>query len=451
MTGDRRLMLQSIALNMHEAEQKEVSAETLKSWLGEMFYAILGDWRAVDRVVERFIQVIEERTGLLVARGEGVYAFSHLTFQEYLAALAVAARDDYIPYTLTRVPDAWWREVILLEAGHLSTQSRERMARLISAIIDLTEEPVQFHNLVLASDCLRDVGAKRVGNDLTEEIQQRLRQALEAKPPVWARLLPAKTQMRMKFEQRCQAIEALARAGGGYWRMPYGEPEWVEVPAGSFWMGEGSDEHQVSLSTFFISRTPITNAQYHLFIQDADHQSPKHWEDDRPPKGLESHPVVNVSWLDAMAYCEWLSKKTRKTITLPSEAEWEKAARGDKDKRIYPWGDGFESTRCNSAELGLGTTTPVGVFPEGASPYGCLDMSGNVWEWCRTKWRGNYQDYEQEVDDTLEDDYRRVVRGGSFFDLVGGVRCADRLLRDPDYRFGYLGFRVVFSPSTTDH
>ncbi len=111
---------------------------------------------------------------------------------------------------------------------------------------------------------------------------------------------------------------------------------------------------------------------------------PESWEDDRPPKGLESHPVMDVTWRDAIAYCKWLSEMTGKRITLPSEAEWEKAARGDKDKRAYPWGHTFESTRCNSSELEIGDTTPVGIFPNGASPYGCLDMSGNVWEWTRS-------------------------------------------------------------------
>ncbi|HEY54248.1 MAG TPA: SUMF1/EgtB/PvdO family nonheme iron enzyme, partial [Caldilineae bacterium] len=89
--------------------------------------------------------------------------------------------------------------------------------------------------------------------------------------------------------------------------------------------------------------------------------------------------------------------------------------------------------------------------PEGASPYGCLDMSGNVLEWCRTKWRDSYQDYEQEVDDTLEDDYTRVVRGGAFLDLDGDVRCAYRYWSYPHFRDHLIGFRVVFSPSTTGH
>ncbi len=131
---------------------------------------------------------------------------------------------------------------------------------------------------------------------------------------------------------------------------------------------------------------PITNAQYLLFVQATGHRAPSHWEDGRPPRGLESHPVVNVSWHDAMAYCRWLSEVTGKSITLPSEAQWEKAARGDRDTREYPWGDDWDPNRCNNSELGIGDTTPVGIFPEGASPYGCLDMVGNTWEWTRSLW-----------------------------------------------------------------
>lgn len=190
------------------------------------------------------------------------------------------------------------------------------------------------------------------------------------------------------IQRKAIAAQALARSGIGFWNQPYGEPAWVEIPAGEYWMGsergEGREEpvHKLYVPTFKIARTPITNAQYQLFVKASKHPSPKHWEDDRPPKELESHPVVNVSWHDALAYCRWLSEKTGKKISLPSEAQWEKAARGDKDKREYPWGDTFEATRCNSRDLGLGQTTPVGIFPNGASPYGCLDMSGNVWEWC---------------------------------------------------------------------
>jgi len=122
--GDRRLMLQAVALWMQEQEQKEIEADDLRRLLGERFHDILGDWRAAERAIDRFLRVVQERTGLLGEHGLGVYRFSHLTFQEYLTALAVAGRDDYVAYTLERAGDPWWREVILLEAGHVSTQSR---------------------------------------------------------------------------------------------------------------------------------------------------------------------------------------------------------------------------------------------------------------------------------------------------------------------------------------
>ena len=222
----------------------------------------------------------------------------------------------------------------------------------------------------------------------------------------------------------------------------------VEILAGEFTMGSehGDDEKpvcRVKLPAYAIARVPITNAQYQLFVAASGQPAPKHWPDGRIPKGLESHPVVYVSWQDAIAYCAWLSQMTGKSITLPSEAEWEKAVRGDKDAREYPWGDTFDRLRCNTNELGLGTTTPVGIFPDGASPYGVLDMSGNVGEWTRSV----YKPYPYRPDDgreDMKDGAWRVLRGGSFNPNAGSARAA--------YRFNYFnpgdrndnnGFRVV--------
>lgn len=182
-TGDKRLLLQQVALTMHAAEQKEIAVEDLRRVLGDYFQGLLHDWREASRAVDRFLRVAEERTGLLVARGEGIYGFSHLTFQEYLAALALAARDDYVAYTLERCGEPWWRGALLLEAGYLSTQSRERTTRLIQAIADCKQEPEQYHNLVLAAEMLRDVGSSRVEENLEVEVQRRLRQELETPPP----------------------------------------------------------------------------------------------------------------------------------------------------------------------------------------------------------------------------------------------------------------------------
>ena len=103
-----------------------------------------------------------------------------------------------------------------------------------------------------------------------------------------------------------------------------------------------------------------------------------------------NHPQVGVSWYEAVAYCNWLSERLGYTVRLPSEAEWERAARST-DGRIYPWGDEFDARRCNMSDTGIGATSTVGIFPDGDADCGAADMSGNVWEWCSTKWLGRLQ------------------------------------------------------------
>lgn len=453
--GDRRLLLQSIALHMHEREKKELEAAELRDLLMAAFKGMTADEPAARRAVDKFLTVVEERTGLLAARGEGVYAFSHLTFQEYLAALAVAIRDDFVDYVLKRSAEAWWREVILLTAGYLSTLSKERTARLVRAIAEKKKEPVPYHNLVLASECIRDVGINRMDVNIDAYVKRQLRKALDIPQRplnVFERQILRKTRPDW-MERRSQAIETLARAGAGYWFPPYGEPEWVTIPAGEFWMGgdgkyDGKPAHKLYLPEYQIAKVPVTNAQYALFVKAANYDAPDDWQENRPPKGKESHPVVNVSWFDALAYCQWLGKMTGKHISLPSEAEWEKAARGDRDRRAYPWGDDFDSSRCNTREIGLGDTTPVGIFLEGASPYGVLDLSGNVWEWTRTIWDEKFN-YPYKLDDGREDltrkDVLRALRGGSFYANAGGACCASRGRNGPNGRNWNPGFRVVWS------
>jgi formylglycine-generating enzyme required for sulfatase activity len=472
--GDRRSMLEPVALWMMEQRAREIELDDLRKQLAPPFQALLGDERQTAKAVDGFVQLINARSGLLTERGQAVYAFSHLTFQEHLAARAVADREDYVAYTLARLGDSWWREVVLLEAGYLSTQGKRRATELIRAMMEHEREPEPYYNLVLAAEALRDVGPARVEGDLSGEIQRRLRRAFET-PLRKGRDLPSQVQ------RRAAAAEALGRIESGgfgaqpaFWRLPHGEPVWVEIPAGEFWMGTPAEaipalvqkyggerelyeweapRRKIDLPAFAISRVPVTNAQYRLFVEATGYAPPQHWENGRLPKGKESRPVVYVTWHDALAYCRWLSQVTGKTITLPSEAQWEKAARGpvlSLPKEAggggpeYPWGDEWDATRCNNYELGLGDTTPVGIFPEGASPYGVLDLAGNVWEWTRSHFRA----YPYDPGDGREDlatrtDVLRVVRGGAFYDDQWLVRCACRDWYYPRNHDWYHGFRVV--------
>jgi formylglycine-generating enzyme required for sulfatase activity len=242
------------------------------------------------------------------------------------------------------------------------------------------------------------------------------------------------------------------------------EPEMILIPAGEFLMGSnpqkdeyaGNDEqpqHSLYLPDYYLAKTPVTNSQYMAFVQATGYRQPEYWTEGSPPPGKEDHPVRHVSWYEALAYCRWLSEATGKRYKLPSEAEWEKGARGT-DGRIYPWGNQWDAARCNSEESGRDDTTPVGTYPQGASPYGVLDTAGNVWEWTRSLW-GKSRDnpefkYPYNPEDGRENpeasqDTYRVERGGGFLSLprYGYVRCARRLRNCPNDLIRDFGLRVV--------
>lgn len=205
-------------------------------------------------------------------------------------------------------------------------------------------------------------------------------------------------------------------------------------------MGEGDDRHSVYLAEFYIAKYPITNRTYQAFVEASGNKAPRHWEIGYP-EPLSNHPVVNVSWYDALGCCDWLTETTGGNFRLPTEAEWEKVARGT-DGRNYTWGDVFKKENCNSWEAGMGWTTPVDCYPNGASPYEVMDMVGNVWEWCSSLNAG----YPYRPDDgreALAAEGWRVLRGGSWFDHEWGVRSARRLSSQPDYVSHNTGFRVA--------
>ncbi len=451
--GDSRSLLAPVAFWLHEKKRREIELDDLRKLLLPPFTALANnDKTAAAKAVDQFINLINERSGLLIKRGTGVYGFAHLTFQEYLTARVIVDREDLIDYTLKRLPDAWWREVILLEAGFLSVGGPTRVSKLIRAIMeaDPKTEPESCHHLVLAAECLFDVGQARVEGDLLSEVKAKLQKEADT---------PFKKGNRDLILRKVVAVSALGRIDSGtlsgagkYWKLPYGEPEWVTVPAGEFWMGSEKSRdrdnekplHRVYVAKFQIAKVPITNAQYALYVAETKAEAPEHWEKGQPPTNKENHPVVNVSWNDARNYCAWLIEKINRDVRLPTEAEWEKAARGDKDKREYPWGDEWAELRCNSEELGLSGTSPVGIF-NNASLCGCLDMAGDVWERCLSK----LQPYPYRSDDGREkinqSSESRVVRGGSFDVFRWGARCACRLGDNPISRSSDCGFRVVVS------
>lgn len=231
--------------------------------------------------------------------------------------------------------------------------------------------------------------------------------------------------------------------------------DWVTIPAGAFVMGSDArprrgailpselPQQQVHVAEFRIAQTPVTNVEYGEFVEATGHPAPAHWFTGVVPPGLAHHPVTHVDWYDAQAFCRWAG------VRLPSEAEWEKAARGPSPDpitaRIYPWGNERpDPTRLNYRQKGKRTTTtPVDAYPRGASPYGVLDMAGNVWEWINSA----YTSYPYAADDGRENpatQAQRVLRGGSFASPSARyVRCAMRSLSYPTRRREHIGFRVV--------
>ena len=219
----------------------------------------------------------------------------------------------------------------------------------------------------------------------------------------------------------------------------------VYIPAGPFIMG-GRDEdsprnqrpaHSVALGSYFIGQYPVTNLDFYEFVENTGHGAPIHWSQGTYPSDLGYHPVVNVTWRDAQEYAGW------KGARLPTEAEWEKAARGT-DERNYPWGNRFvDGERCNGNNA-IGATTPVNDFPYGRSPYGVWDMCGNVYEWCADYYDEDYYKVGPGANPKGPDGgQERVVRGGSFGETRAALRGTHREGVKEVASRSTIGFRIA--------
>ncbi len=444
------------------------------------------------------VKAMKLRAGLLLERTPEIFTFPHRTFQEYLAGAHLATQANFAK-TATGLAEqgALWREVILLAAGKLVYLSGD-LDKPLALVGELCpaqrhETPQAWKKAWLAGDVLLEMGLKRVqdstlGQDLLARVQQRLANLLE--------------KGALTFQERARAGNTLATLGDprfdpDCYHLPQ-EPllGFVEIPAGPFVMGsdpkqdsnaqdDEQPQHTLELPTYWLAPYPVTVAQFRAFVTESDEKI-EVWSGNTIPNS----PVQAVTWHDALKYCAWLNHKLKDSaiqrvgdsggaqrafweglasgklhVTLPSEAEWEKAARGGLEvptsshefPRIYPWDGPFSPDHANTGETGLNTTSTVGCFPLGASPYGLLDMSGNVWEWTRTLWGKDWQEpdfkYPYRFDDGRENfkadnNISRVLRGGSFNLTLDYARCA---FRDGSYPLngdGGCGFRVVVSPSS---
>jgi formylglycine-generating enzyme required for sulfatase activity len=302
------------------------------------------------------------------------------------------------------------------------------------------------------AEAARSLARLNAGDDVTAAALLRLYNEEKEDAPRWA------------------ALHALLSLGRG------ADVGMVYVAAGEFLMGSAADDPDADsrerpqtrlyLPAYFLDRTPVTNAQYRRFMEAGGYANPTYWQEaiaagrwkdgqyidynDKPRAqpffwndkqwNGNDQPVVGVSWCEALAFATWAGKR------LPSEAEWEKAASWDAQaggKRRYPWGDQWQGDRCNSEEAKKEQTTPVGLYsPAGDSPYGAVDMAGNVWEWCQSAYRG----YPYDPEDGREelgggDNVFRVLRGGSWYDDKQGVRCASRINGHPGGWNTHVGVR----------
>lgn len=255
--------------------------------------------------------------------------------------------------------------------------------------------------------------------------------------------------------------------------------EWCEIPPGWVTLEDASDPlvynppgtkgGKFHVKCFWIAKYPITNAQYRVFENDEDgYVNPVWWnysdeamvwrEGNSTPEDTafdgSDLPRTNVSWYEAIAFCQWLDRKVKQwrksgtlppsrvmpyIITIPTEQQWQRGAQGD-DGRSYPWGNQEpDKSWCNCHDSNVGKTTPVTQYPKGVSPYGVWDMAGNVWEWCLTTWSND--DFNE-----IEGHEARVLRGGSWYEYKQGLRVKSRNFYGPFNRIQDVGFRLVFRP-----
>jgi len=223
--------------------------------------------------------------------------------------------------------------------------------------------------------------------------------------------------------------------------------EWINIPAGQVTLEGTAGTHTVE--PFAIAKYPVTNAQFQAFIDDGGYREDRYWKDlanretapQNPSWTEPMHPRETVNWYEVMAFSRWLAEKTGLAVTLPTEMQWQWASVGDKGW-AYPYGNTFDKNKGNTRKSGIQKTTPVDRYPQGASPFGVMDLSGNVWEWC-------LNEYLNATVNIISNNHPRSLRGGSWYNFDHGARTPYRDFNSPDGRDNSYGFRVMCSAPVT--
>jgi formylglycine-generating enzyme required for sulfatase activity len=405
---------------------------------------------------EQFLDYTERRAHLLVARGgrsEQVYSFPHRTFQEYLAAchLASQRRFKLRARELAAEGDEW-REVLNLAVGALAFNQNNRekaydaVEEVMLGSVSEATDTATWRRVWLAGEMCATIGRQEAERDeIGKKILPLLRQQLVTLLANEA-LTPA---------QRAEAGDTLGTLGDPRPGVCTLEPEMIPIEAGKFIYGER--QTRTIKQPFAVARYPVTVAQFGMFVAGGGYEEPRYWGGadspgwrwrmkehnvewrgegpvaqpeywQQPRWHGENRPVVGVSWYEASAYCAWLTAQTGREYRLPTEEEWERAAR-HTDGREWAWGSKWEDGIINSEEANINRTTAVGCFPRGAAECGADDMSGNVWEWTTSRYRARGDTY--------------VVRGGSWNNNQLNARVAIRNDYYPYFSYNGYGFRVV--------
>jgi formylglycine-generating enzyme required for sulfatase activity len=448
---------------------------------------------------KRFLEYTDVRAGLIQAAAAGdAYSFPHQTFQEYLAGLELVRDVAFVQRIMEKRADDRWHGPILLGVGHLVSEGALAMPhQLLTELLAGDERaPAQAQrDVLLAAEIAADVGWERLltGGDSFKKLRRDLAGALAQ--VVEGTALPAADRMRAGVY-----LGALDDPRFGVCMLP---PAMVRIKSGEFiigntrteveriiarekdrdfalnlrsWLEHDINEQSVHIADFEIARYSVTNAQYALFIADNGYdfempwwsdidqtwsysekmskefelhiqrkRQPEFWGDKRVGNSYSNHPVVGVSWYEAMAFCAWLTQHktfnpTKAIYRLPSEAEWEFAARG-AERRPYPWGNEEPDNERANFDMPYNGTMAVGCYQRGATPNKIHDLAGNVWEWTNSI----HAPYSTMSGDrtNLTTEALLVVRGGSWLDRAVYLRAAHRRRFAPELRVDHVGFRLV--------